>query len=813
MIRKPQSHQGNGRRGSARARTALFAAALLVPLLMPVVWAQPASAANLTATLVRTVNLAAVNPPIPDPSGVTYIPSRDRLLIADGEVDEMPIFQGSNLFETTRAGVLQDRGVTQPQTKEPVGVSYMSSNNHLLVADDDQQRVYEFDAGPDQRYGTADDSRPFFSTAAFGSTDPEDVVFFPPSGEIFVLEGSDHRVHRVSAGVNGVFDGVPPTGDDTAVEFDMLVYGIDDPEGIGYHSGRDTLLIVDFQTDRVYELNREMMLINVIDIAVTNQLKAAGITVAPATNDPSRLDLYIVDRGVDNDADPNENDGKLYELSVAFPPIPNLAPIATAGKDRSIEVGKPLALAGSVRDDGRPQPPGSVSGTWLRVSGPGTVSFGDPQSPQTSATFSETGTYTLRLIANDSVLTGSDDMVVTVVAVGAPIPLSIPIAKAFDDVEQPPTGYVDWLGTSLNIPNAGTKQQVIGLRFAGVDVPRGATITDAAIQFTSGTSKSVATSVLIRAVAADNTPTFSTAPGSVGIRPRTSASASWSPPAWTSGSAGAAQRTSQLRTLVKEVTDRAGWASGNAIAFIMTGSGERVARSVEAGAPAVLRVSYTSGDEPPPPPPPGEIAFRGGAKFYGNTTSATLTVPDTVQSGDGMLLFVSLNVTTTTLTPPSGWTQLADYLTGSQRTVVWRRVAASTDAGSTVRLGISGYTKTVLQLVAYGGTAPTNPVAAFSTRSDPATTASHPTPTVNVAGAGAWLVSYWADKSSTTTDWAPPGGVVVRDETIGSGGGLIAALLADSGGVVPIGTAGGLTATTNAASRAAEVSVVLAPAP
>ncbi len=72
------------------------------------------SATPLTASLVRTVATSTLSPPIPDPSGITYIPSRDRLLIADGEVDEMPIFQGSNLFEITRAGALQDRGVTQP---------------------------------------------------------------------------------------------------------------------------------------------------------------------------------------------------------------------------------------------------------------------------------------------------------------------------------------------------------------------------------------------------------------------------------------------------------------------------------------------------------------------------------------------------------------------------------------------------------------------------------------------------------------------------------------------------------------------------
>jgi hypothetical protein len=566
------------------------------------------SAATVPATLVRTVATSTLSPPVPDPSGITYIPSRDRLLIADGEVDEMPIFEGSNLFEITRAGALQDRGVTQPQTKEPVGVSYMSSNNHLLVVDDDQQRVYEFAAGADGRYGTSDDSRPFFSTAAFGSTDPEDAAFYPPTGEIFVLEGSDNDVHRVAPGGNGVFDGVAPTGDDTAVEFDTLMYGIDDPEGIGYHPGRDTLLIVDFQSDRVYEVNREMMLMNVIDISVTNQIKAAGLAVAPATNDPTRMDLYIVDRGIDNDTDPNENDGKMYELSVQLPPIENLAPMVDVGRDKPTHVGEPVALNASVRDDGLPTPTTTVS--WSTVSGPGTVSFSAPNARQTSANFSVSGTYVLRATASDTALTGSDELTVTVVAAGAPLPLDTPVAKAFDDVEQRPTGFADWLGTTLNVPNSGGTTQTVGIRFDNLEVPKNATITEAWIQFTSSAANSGATSVQIRGVAADDTPTFTTSSTTVTSRTRTQASATWTPPAWTGGGqAGAAQRTSDVRSVVQEIVGRTGWNPGNALAFVLSGSGERRASSHDGSVAPVLHLAYTTpggGNAAPTPSSRGE---------------------------------------------------------------------------------------------------------------------------------------------------------------------------------------------------------------
>ncbi len=44
--------------------------------------------------------------------------------------------------------------------------------------------------------------------------------------------------------------------------------------------------------------------------------------------------------------------------------------------------------------------------------------------------------------------------------------------------------------------------------------------------------------------------------------------------------------------IVQELVSRPGWASGNAIVLIFTGSGRRVADSFEGSAPAVLHVVY-----------------------------------------------------------------------------------------------------------------------------------------------------------------------------------------------------------------------------
>jgi hypothetical protein len=72
------------------------------------------------------------------------------------------------------------------------------------------------------------------------------------------------------------------------------------------------------------------------------------------------------------------------------------------------------ALSGTTTDDGLPNQPGALTRTWTKVSGPGTVTFANASAASTTATFSTSGTYDLRLTASDSVLSTSDEVLITV---------------------------------------------------------------------------------------------------------------------------------------------------------------------------------------------------------------------------------------------------------------------------------------------------------------------------------------------------------------------------------------------------------------
>jgi hypothetical protein len=93
----------------------------------------------------------------------------------------------------------------------------------------------------------------------------------------------------------------------------------------------------------------------------------------------------------------------------------NLAPVVDAGPDQTIYLPTNEAnLDGTVTDDGLPNPPATVDTTWIKVSGPGTVTFDDPSLVDTVARFSDAGEYVLKLTADDSELSAFDEVTIIV---------------------------------------------------------------------------------------------------------------------------------------------------------------------------------------------------------------------------------------------------------------------------------------------------------------------------------------------------------------------------------------------------------------
>jgi hypothetical protein len=378
-------------------------------------------------TLVKTTDTSAFTSPSPDPSGLAFLPSSNTLLICDGEVEEIveeiTHFDGVNLWETTLGGTVVNTAnisdvapTVVPMTNEPTGVAWNPANGHFFFTDDVTKQIFDLNPGPDTQYGTADDTFTTFNTLPMGSADPEGITYDSSRGfgHLLVIDGLGKEVYDINLRSNRSLDASDPV-----TNFDVLSFGISDPEGIEFNPDNQHLYILDRGGTLIAETTIDGTLIRYLDISSLNPVRPAGLAYAPASDGSGGMNLYIVDRGVDNnvgdDADPYENDGKMFEVS--FEVDFNAIPSVDAGQNQTISFGTIADLDGTVSDDGNPDPPGEVTTTWSAVSVPqpgARVDFGDPSAVDTTATFHVPGDYTLRLTADDSELTNFDDVSISV---------------------------------------------------------------------------------------------------------------------------------------------------------------------------------------------------------------------------------------------------------------------------------------------------------------------------------------------------------------------------------------------------------------
>jgi PKD repeat protein len=188
------------------------------------------------------------------------------------------------------------------------------------------------------------------------------------------------------------------------------------------------------------------------------------------------------------------------------------------------------------------------------------------------------------------------------------------------------------------------------------------------------------------------------------------------------------------------------------------------------------------------------IAFVASSVNQGNVVTPNATVPATASVGDRLLMVLSLNASTRVQSNPTGvtgWDLLATQASGGMATTVYSKLAQSGDAGKKVTVPIDAASKYTMTIAAYTGdmVAPT-----FASAGETVFRPDHTTPTITTTTDGAWVLSYWADKSSATTAFTLPTSVTSRGATCGTSTGRVCSVLADSGATVPAGPYGGLAA-------------------
>lgn len=191
-------------------------------------------------------------------------------------------------------------------------------------------------------------------------------------------------------------------------------------------------------------------------------------------------------------------DAAIVKVAPGTPPS-NLAPSVNAGTDQTITLPASASLDGTVTDDGEPNPPGSVTTTWSKITGPGTVTFGNTSLVDTTASFSSSGTYVLRLTADDSDLVTTDDVTITVAdpATGS---LSVSYASPGSSANLTSEGPIDWAhwgnpsASSFN-HKSGVTQQISNYTKIGTGSVTRANAGPVVFSWTDGTPTSSASNI------------------------------------------------------------------------------------------------------------------------------------------------------------------------------------------------------------------------------------------------------------------------------------------------------------------------------
>jgi sugar lactone lactonase YvrE len=271
--------------------------------------AQPVRAAT-AGHVVRVTKTSRWSTPSPDPSGITYVPKEHRLLISDSGVDNTRVWKGRNLFLAGLKGHLRAARSLKKATRNPVGIAWNARAKALFVADDNADAIYRSTAGPDGHIGTRDDRvRRIIYTEDFGFTDPHGVAWRPTGTVLIVLDSQTGRVYKFHRGKDGLFG----TKDDVVKGFGTFRYGLTHPEGITYDSVTDHLFMVSSAQRFVVETTMTGVLVRTIDLSATGINRPSALVFARGS-DGKPHHLYVTDRGVNYTTDPNENDGRLFEL-------------------------------------------------------------------------------------------------------------------------------------------------------------------------------------------------------------------------------------------------------------------------------------------------------------------------------------------------------------------------------------------------------------------------------------------------------------------------------------------------------------------
>jgi len=218
--------------------------------------------------------------------------------------------------------------------------------------------------------------------------------------------------------------------------------------------------------------------------------------------------------------------------------------------------------------------------------------------------------------------------------------ISVPITDPHDDAEEGldpdpdlilPLGGVELESGDLEMcTEAENYRQIVGVIFRNIQIPIGATITNAYVQFYCDDTNDETITVDIQgAKEANAAAPFTDVPYNLSAHTRTDAKVEWTPVPWTDAMlllAGEEQKTPDIKSVIQEIIEIPGWAPGNNIMIFVTdlenwvkSHRQAVTYDENPEKASVLNVTFTTGTSVDP-------VSAGSSVIYPNPSEGMLNI-------------------------------------------------------------------------------------------------------------------------------------------------------------------------------------------
>ena len=568
-----------------------------------------------------------------EPTGLGFDPATGTLFISDDSNDRVWVVKPGPDGRYGNADDLRTsvnaRAYGSDDTEDP---AFDTVSGVLYFSDAVSTQIYRVDP-VNGVFGDGNDTMTQFDVGVHGITDAEGLAFDSARNTLLVGDRSGRRIYEITkanellrvidARVSGMrnLSGLtvaPAPGNPSRRDYWIVDRGIDNGPSPTENDGK--LFQVSAPAEGTFDPAPAVSITSPADGAYLTGTSA--VITANATDDAGVTRVEFFDGTVSLGIDTNGSDGWSAGWPLGADGPHTLRATAT---DTANQTGT-SAITVTV-DNSAPTVALTAPASGASVSGTTSVSaYADDPQGVASVTFLLDGTTAIgtdtdgtngwsaqwntagvangphalsaRAVNRAGLQTTSASVPVTVTNTGGTtVVLDIPVVTGADDIEERSSdGRIDVASTDLDMTLDNTvPQSAIGLRFLGVDIPQGAAITAAYLQFRADETHSLTTNLRINGLVADNLAPFGTAKFSLSTAPRTAAAADWLVAAWIERRQGAEQRSADLSAIVQEIVNRQNWAPGNALGLVVTGSGQRVAKSAETGSAPVLHLEYRTG--------------------------------------------------------------------------------------------------------------------------------------------------------------------------------------------------------------------------